>query len=480
VSPRPECQSELASQLFDSSHVRVVRARCKNNPHLGGPRLASFRSPSNKLAPVRVLRIYHAGRDSGHRARERALVGAGVDLTLAVPRRWPGGETVISDEPFRMVELDVRRAGDVNRHSYARAAEIRRLIYELGPDVVDVHEEPFSLAARQVLAVTPPAVPVVMYTAQNVDKRLPPPFSFYERQAHRRVSALYPCSRQAAAVARGKGFDGAIHVIPLGFDPKLFRVGQQSLDDDILTFALVGRLVPEKGVVDAVHVLAKIQATRPARLVLVGAGPEEHRAQQLAEQLGLGDRLESVPWASPADVAGTCRRAHIVLVPSMPTETWTEQFGRVIVEAQASGAVVAGYDTGSIAEVGGAAAVLVKGGDVSALADAVSGLVQDPGEYEMRRERGLQSSATRTWHEVAARQVELYELVATGSECLQLPASPRLRREAARAEFGPTAPTMAGIRPFALPVLRRGGRFASGAGRMIDAIAESKARGQRG
>ena len=407
-------------------------------------------------------------------------MGAGVDVTLAVPRRWPGGESVISDEPFRVVELGVRRVGDVNRHRYARAAELRRLIHELGPDVVDVHEEPFSLAARQVLAVTPPAVPVVMYTAQNVDKRLPFPFSFYEGQAHRRASALYPCSRQAAAVARGKGFDGAIQVIPLGFDQELFRAGQQSLDDDILTFALVGRLVPEKGVVDAVHVVAKIQAVRPARLVLLGAGPEEQRAQQLGEQLGLSDRLASMPWASPADVAATCRRAHIVLVPSMPTETWTEQFGRVIVEAQASGAVVAGYDTGSIAEVGGTAALLVGGGDVSALAEAVLRLVQDAGDYEIRRRAGLEASGTRTWQEVAVRQLQLYELAAAGSERLQLPRSPQLRRAAARAEFGPTAPTSAGRRPFALPLLRRGGLFASRLAGIIDAVAELRARAQRG
>jgi hypothetical protein len=106
--------------------------------------------------------------------------------------------------------------------------------------------------------------------------------------------------------------------------------------------------------------------------------------------------------------------------------------------------------------------------------------VQDAGDYEIRRAAGLESRATRTWQQIAARQVQFYELAAAGSERLQLPGSPRLRREAARAEFGPTAPTTAGIRPFALPVLRRGGRFASGVGRMIDAIAESKARGQRG
>jgi glycosyltransferase involved in cell wall biosynthesis len=431
---------------------------------------------------MQVLRIYHGGRDPSHRARERALVRAGVDVTLAVPHLWPdpGSESVISAEPFRVVELEVRRAGDVNRHAYAKPDELRQLIGQVRPDIVDVHEEPFSVAARLALLATPPDIPVVMYAAQNVDKRLPPPFCLYERRAHRRVAALYPCSRQAAAVARGKGFDGVAQVIPLGFDENLFRAGQQSLDDDTLTLALLGRLVPEKGVIDAVHVLAKINRDRPARLVVVGAGPEERRARQLAEQLGLADRLQIVPWAASGDVAAICRGAHVVLVPSLPTHTWTEQFGRVIVEAQASGAVVAGYDTGSIAEVGGEAALLVHGGGVSALADAVARLVEDAGDYEIRRTRGLASSATRTWQEVAARQLELYEFVAADSERLTLPRSPRLRRAAARAEFGPTAPTRAGVRPFALPLLRRGGRLSSSLERIIDVSAELTARAQRG
>jgi hypothetical protein len=164
----------------------------------------------------------------------------------------------------------------------------------------------------------------------------------------------------------------------------------------------------------------------------------------------------------------------------VPTQTWTEQFGRVIVEAQASGAVVAGYDTGSIAEVGGEAALLVDGGDVSALADAVARLVENAGDYEIRRARALESSATRTWQKVAAMQLELYELVAAGGERLMLPRSPRLRRAAARAEFGATTPTTAGIRPFALPLLRRGGRLSSSLGSIIDAGAELRARAQRG
>ena len=40
---------------------------------------------------MRVLRVYHGGRDPAHRARDRALVEAGVELTTVVPAQWSEG-----------------------------------------------------------------------------------------------------------------------------------------------------------------------------------------------------------------------------------------------------------------------------------------------------------------------------------------------------------------------------------------------------
>ena len=121
---------------------------------------------------MRVLRIYHAGRDAAHRARDRALRAAGVQLVQVVPAHWPdtGSEQVLTVEPFPVVELEVRRPGDVNRHRYTDPAALRRLLAEHLPDLVDLHEEPFSLVTRQWLAVVRD-LPVVGYTAQNLDKR---------------------------------------------------------------------------------------------------------------------------------------------------------------------------------------------------------------------------------------------------------------------------------------------------------------------
>src|SRR5258705_13142156 len=135
-------------------------------------------------------------------------------------------------------------------------------------------------------------------------------------------------------------------------------MGNQSLDDDEIRLGLFGRLVPEKGVLDAVRILAALQLIRPTTLVIAGDGPTTLPALELARSLSVGERLELAPWRRIEELAAIYRTTHVVLVPSQPTETWVEQFGRVIVEAQASGAVVAGYASGSIPEVAGEAAIL--------------------------------------------------------------------------------------------------------------------------
>jgi glycosyltransferase involved in cell wall biosynthesis len=423
---------------------------------------------------MRVLRVYHAGRDPQHRCRERALVAAGVDVTLVVPSAWPdpGSEDTLPSESFRIIELPVRRAGDVNRHVYADTEALRRVIDGTKPDVLDIHEEPFSACARQWLRAPARQLPVVMYTAQNIDKRLPPPFFGYERFAYQRVAAFYPCSRQAASVLRGKGFAGEIDAVPLGYDPTVFQVGSQSVAVGEIVLLLSGRLVPEKGADDAVRVLARVHAVRPARLVVSGRGPEEARVRRLAEALGVIDRIEFRGWQAGPDLASDYRAAHVLLVPSRPT-TVAEQFGRAIIEAQASGAVVAGYACGAIPETAGNAGLIVPVGDAPQLADSVLRLVGDSADFARRQAAGRRQAEARTWQAVAATQLSLYERVTDRPRvALALPRSPRRRRAAARAEFGSTASTPGGTRPFALPVLRRGGAVARVLAALTDVTAE--------
>ena len=110
---------------------------------------------------MRVLRIFHAGRNPAHRARDRALLAAGVDVVYVVPRIWPeaGGEGALSAESFPIIEIDVRSPGDVNRHSYADVGAVSRLAVDYQVDLVDLFEEPFSRAAGQLLPRLPAGAP---------------------------------------------------------------------------------------------------------------------------------------------------------------------------------------------------------------------------------------------------------------------------------------------------------------------------------
>ena len=143
-------------------------------------------------------------------------------------------------------------------------------------------------------------------------------------------------------------------------------------------------MVPEKGVCDAIRVLADLRTRSgmDVELVLAGSGPALAAAMSLAERLGVGDRVEHRPWLAVPDMAELYRQTHVVLAPSRSTARWVEQFGRMIVEAQASGCVVVGYESGSIPEVGGDAALLVREGDVEALAAAAMLILSDPDQFE--------------------------------------------------------------------------------------------------
>lgn len=414
-----------------------------------------------------MVRIYHAGRSSAHRARDRALAAAGIDLTLIVPDLWPDSdaESRLSPERFPVIELGTKRSGDVNRHTYADPERLRAAILDARPDVLDIQEEPFSAVAHQVLSVTPPTLPIVMYTAQNVDKRYPPPFGRWEQQAYRRASAIYPCSRQAASFVRGRGYTGDVSVIPLGFDPDVFRAGHQHHGDDPLQMALVGRLVPEKGVRDAVFAAAAVEAHRPVRLVLAGRGPEGALLPRYVRAAGLSpEAVVRHDWLSIDQVAQIYRRGHVVIAPSLPTWRIVEQFGRMVPEAQASGSVVLGYATGALPEVFSGAGILSSAGDVVGLSRAAVDLALSAPLWSKLRDQGFEVASSKSWLAVASHMLQMYEVARRSTRPRGTAFTGRLQ---AKTEFGATATTLGDLqRPFAVPVLRRSRHLP----RMIDRL----------
>ena len=109
--------------------------------------------------------------------------------------------------------------------------------------MIDIHEEPFALATAEILLLRRlrrNRAPVVLYTAQNLDKRYPIPFRWLERWALRSASGISACNREAADIVSAKGFAGRARVIPLGIDPSRFRpaldASPETIDGPIVGF----------------------------------------------------------------------------------------------------------------------------------------------------------------------------------------------------------------------------------------------------
>ena len=123
-----------------------------------------------------------------------------------------------------------------------------------------------------------------------------------------------------------------------------------------------------------VRVFARIVEKLDARLILIGDGPDAARARQLAETLGVADR---VSFTGVLDgVADVLCAANLLLLPSE-----TESFGLVALEAMASGVPVIASDVGGLPEVveHGVTGFLAPVGDVDKMAEYATQILADCG-----------------------------------------------------------------------------------------------------
>ena len=366
---------------------------------------------------LRVLRISKSGVVTAWRERERLLRAKGADLTLVTAVRWEeGGSTVTFTDAGDGFVVPLRTYG---RHPNLFVYDPRGLWRTLGStrwDLIDMHEEPFGLAVAEVLALCrlrSLRIPFVVSSAQNIDKRYPPPFRWFERWALRRAAGAYTCNVEAGEILRRKGLRGSPVLLPLGVDVGRFEPEDHEPPSGALRVGFVGRLIPHKGVDVLLHAVARDDRMR---VEIFGAGPELEALTASAVRLGIADRVTFHGHVEDEDIPATYRRFDVLAVPSVPTPGWVEQFGRVVVESQASGIPVVASASGALPDVVGERGLLVPPGDPEALHTALGRLLDEPGLWGGLRDAGIAGSERYSWGTVADTQMALYRSVAAPGE----------------------------------------------------------------
>jgi N-acetyl-alpha-D-glucosaminyl L-malate synthase BshA len=137
---------------------------------------------------------------------------------------------------------------------------------------------------------------------------------------------------------------------------------------------------PVKRVADTVKIFARVVKERPARLVLVGDGPDRSAAEWLAHDLGIHSKVRFLGKLEA--VNETLPLADVLLMPSE-----LESFGLAALEAMACKVPSIATRVGGVPELidDGVTGLLYNVGDVDAMAAGALSLLNDPARHDAMR-----------------------------------------------------------------------------------------------
>ena len=196
--------------------------------------------------------------------------------TVLVPPAWHDARGARATERahtagYELAVIPLRRNGHFHTHYYPTLTdELRRR----RPTILHMDEEPYNFATwRGVRAAAQLGIRPLFFTWQNIEKRYPLPFGWFERECYRRAPAAIAGNQDAATILQRKGFRGRIAVIPqFGVDPIQFTPGPPHAAG--FTVGYAGGLLTEKGV----GTLLRACMALPGAWTLRFAGQGDQRA----------------------------------------------------------------------------------------------------------------------------------------------------------------------------------------------------------
>ena len=284
--------------------------------------------------------------------------------------------------------------------------------------LLHMDEEPYNFATWHALrCAIRHGVNPTFFAWQNILRRYPPPFSWFEQQNFAAATLAIAGNADAAAVLSEKGFAGDIVEIPqFGVDDAKFSPGDRAIrsanSDMLFRIGYAGGLLPEKGI--DLLIRACKQLTGRWQLKIAGEGRAAASLHRLITELECKERVHFCGKIESAQIAGFYRELDVLVLPSRTTPRWKEQFGRVLTEAMACGAVVVGSDSGEIPKVIGDAGLIFAENNVGQLRAALQQLLDNPQLCAELAEQGRKRVLDEyTMAQIAERTVEVYQTLCT-------------------------------------------------------------------
>ncbi|GBC98049.1 GDP-mannose-dependent alpha-(1-6)-phosphatidylinositol monomannoside mannosyltransferase [bacterium HR17] len=354
----------------------------------------------------------------------KVLVRHGWAVTVIAPRYGQDDRTVDAGQPYRTVRLPLMRL------RFLRMVPMTPVIVTLAarwrPDWViamRVTREGFpAVAIKQVLGV-----PFIVFAHALEFLRFEPRSVAWRvcRWVYERADGVAAISSASRAELLQRGLaPEKVHIVHLGVsetvlngqttDLPLSGNGKHNGHRVLLT---VGRLVPRKGVDKVIEALPLVLREHPDVCYwVVGDGPDRQRLEELAQRLGVADRVAFT--GRVPDVRPFLHACEVFVMPTREERRGdVEGFGLVYLEAAACGKpVVASAVGGAVdAVVPDETGLVVNPHDPRAIASALCRLLRDPEFAKRLGEAGRQRVLCEfTWDRTAERLTAIMQPATRG------------------------------------------------------------------
>ena len=210
-----------------------------------------------------------------------------------------------------------------------------------------------------------------------------------------------------------------IHVVPIFIDLEKynhkFTDCQRAMlaEDHEKIITHISNLRPVKRSQDVINIFYNIQKEMPAKLMLIGEGPEREKIEYRCQELGILDKV--IFFGKSNEIDKILCFSDLFLLPSE-----TESFGLAALEAMASSVPVISSNTGGIPEVNihGVSGFLSNVGDVADMTKNALYILSDAGRLKTFKMNARKAALKFDLHTIVPQYEAIYE--ATLAKCLVL------------------------------------------------------------
>lgn len=264
---------------------------------------------------------------------------------------------------------------NVHTHFYPKFLYVMK---DFNPDVLHINEEPWSFVALQFASL---GKKFLFYTKQNIMKHYPPPFNFNEKYVFYKSSCAASVGVTSKEILIKRGYNKKIWIVPHFVDTDVFNKKEvNGLKNELQIHSpivgYVGRLNTAKGI----ELLIEAQKKLNFNLLIIGGGELEKKVASSKNRI--------IGWVPHDKLPYYLSVMDILVLPSITTKNWREQFGRVLIEAMACKVPVIGSNSGEIPYVIGDAGLIFDEGNIDSFCDKIKLLIEDNKLKKELSERG--------------------------------------------------------------------------------------------